>query len=1010
MKKLLLIAILMLALVFTVVACTDDPKPEDTTDNTTVETPTTEEPSQDATEEPSADVTDEPGSEEPSGDPDATTQEPSDVTTEEPPEVTTEEPSNDPPVTTEEPTVDPDEPVLVIDPEKLHANATSTGGQTFVNEVSASEIITEGGYTFVRLTPDQAGIGDAYVTAIDIGSAYTLPGFLAISYRNNSGLTGEMFIGSGAGWSGQGDNTSLTWATDGEWNLLIVDLSSCGLTSIEDGFINYLRLDFFAGKGAEGETFDIEYVAFFNSAEAAVKYDFEKHPPYVEPGDAGMVNASFDTFYVNGTMYFPEDGGAGDKLAAQDNTISFDAGDTHDSTALRGWIGFSQPIAEFGYFIDNYQMVYGDFKAATEDGVKAAGGEHASRFQITVPLAELEAGIHKVGFVVKLEDGTVVRLREDLKVVIVPNLVSESITLASGHGAPFSGAPNNYFGQRYNIGESILQKISIPDMATYTDGNTNTWSLKIWQWNTDYATTVAAAPLFSVEGENHPDNTTFNLDVPASLFITGDIYYEIAYLSGTGCFTGWTADSVAEGVETYVAGSLATGSYGASLVVGNVSDAPIANIPPHQIVNAPVYIIDAKDMVAANANQVTMEKMDGYNHFVPSGGDPNFMLFNNQTGSRYVSIKYRTEYVANIQIFLGSTGAGPVDDSTMMEQALIPDGQWHLAIFDTQTLVDRGVYDGSTAAYLRLDVMESGYECDENGEPIRDPDGTWHKLPLPEGATIDIAYFAFFDTEEKANQYEYPTVAADKSVYTVGEAIMVTAQGGGTDWVGIASVDATETIRWWYVDAVGAGAAINVLDNAAIQAGTGAATGELPVGNYYIVWVPNDQSWSGATGVITLPISIVEAVPVEPEKPAFPGNPAHFSICADNVRAWVGENFTDLCNQEAHLYMASVNGQINVDGLDFISFRGWANPTIGGIEIDQFGYQIDSNEPVFSSDFWKDEPDLNTALGSPVAKRYENIKIPVSELSGGSTVYLLVKDTNGVIYCMNSVWGTITIA
>ena len=170
-------------------------------------------------------------------------------------------------------------------------------------------------------------------------------------------------------------------------------------------------------------------------------------------------------------------------------------------------------------------------------------------------------------------------------------------------------------------------------------------------------------------------------------------------------------------------------------------------IPDHQLQNPPVYIIKAKDMMITNANQMKYEKEDGYVHFIPTGGDPNFLLFNNQTGSRYAVVKYRTEYQANIQIFLGSEGSGPKDDTTMLEQALIPDGQWHLAIFDTQTLVDRGVYDGTTAAFLRLDVMESGYVLDENGQPSKDENGSWLKLPLPEGATIDIAYFAFFETE-----------------------------------------------------------------------------------------------------------------------------------------------------------------------------------------------------------------------------------------------------------------------
>jgi hypothetical protein len=150
-------------------------------------------------------------------------------------------------------------------------------------------------------------------------------------------------------------------------------------------------------------------------------------------------------------------------------------------------------------------------------------------------------------------------------------------------------------------------------------------------------------------------------------------------------------------------------------------------------------------------------------------------------------------------------------------------------------------------------------------------------------------------------------------------------------------------------------------------------------------------------------------VPEEPQVPTFEGNSAHLSVCADNVRSWVGESYTDLCTQEAHLYMNSVNGIVNVNGLDYISFRGWANPTVGGLEIAEFGYQIGMNAPVFSASFAKDEPELNAALNSAAAKRYEDIKIPASELANGDQIYLLVKDTNGVIYCMNSVWGTITV-
>ena len=56
MKKLLLIAILMLALVFTVVACNNDPVVEDTTADTTVAEDPTEAPTAEPTDEPTAEL------------------------------------------------------------------------------------------------------------------------------------------------------------------------------------------------------------------------------------------------------------------------------------------------------------------------------------------------------------------------------------------------------------------------------------------------------------------------------------------------------------------------------------------------------------------------------------------------------------------------------------------------------------------------------------------------------------------------------------------------------------------------------------------------------------------------------------------------------------------------------------------------------------------------------------------------------------------------------------------
>ena len=150
----------------------------------------------------------------------------------------------------------------------------------------------------------------------------------------------------------------------------------------------------------------------------------------------------------------------------------------------------------------------------------------------------------------------------------VPNHSDLSVDLGvRTSGGPYSGTKT--FGQKLPLGETFLKQITVKEMATYADGNTNTWSLKIWAWNTDYATTVAGTPLFVTTGENHNDNTDFVVDVPAKLLISGDVYYEIEYLTGSAQFTGWAADAIlVEGVETYVGGNLQEGTYASSVVVG----------------------------------------------------------------------------------------------------------------------------------------------------------------------------------------------------------------------------------------------------------------------------------------------------------------------------------------------------------------------------------------------------------------------------------------------------------
>ena len=94
--------------------------------------------------------------------------------------------------------------------------------------------------------------------------------YLAMKYRTTDDCDGEIFLGSGSAWTGQGDNLSVDNVSDGEWHLLIIDLNE--VTSVTNSYyLGYLRLDCFTD--GTDKTMDIGYVAFFDSEEDALAYD-----------------------------------------------------------------------------------------------------------------------------------------------------------------------------------------------------------------------------------------------------------------------------------------------------------------------------------------------------------------------------------------------------------------------------------------------------------------------------------------------------------------------------------------------------------------------------------------------------------------------------------------------------------------------------------------------------------------------------------------------------------------
>ncbi len=234
------------------------------------------------------------------------------------------------------------------------------------------------------------------------------------------------------------------------------------------------------------------------------------------------------------------------------------------------------------------------------------------------------------------------------------------------------------------------------------------------------------------------------------------------------------------------------------------------------------------------------------------------------TGGRYVAIKYRAQHAENtsVQIYIGTsaTAEAPVDDSTSLEVATISDGQWHIAVFDTQPLIEKGLYDGKTVSFFRFDPLNANYKLNDEGEPYQE-DNIWVRHPMDEQATIDIAYLGFYNNAEDIETEAGPTLlSCDKGTYTVGEAIMVTAVGEGTDWIGLAHKGDTASIRWVYLApvegyiAAQSGTPYNIAGEANTNPGKDPT---ITPGQYTVYLMPDDQNIEGNTPLAAVDIMVV---------------------------------------------------------------------------------------------------------------------------------------------------------
>ena len=395
MKKLLLVAILMLALVFTVVACNNTEPADTTAGETTVgQVPGTAEPAPE-TEAP------ETPTEAPTETPTETPTEAPEVPTE--PETTVDDtPATQAPVVTTEPEteapVDPADPVYVIDAATLAGSANKNAATVELNDAGYASFTATGGDPWVLIA----------------GNIGAMPEYMAVRYRTNTTQNGEFFLSNGANPEG-GKSFEYNYNANGEWNLLIFHLPTVA-PYMTDNTVGHIRFDFYTGGAEDGAFMDVEYVAFFNSAEYAQAYDFEMHKAPMWDADKSVVtHQSFDELdkYAGankvGAVFNPGASSGWDKIVTlPDFSV--------DTLRYWGWIGAKGELGQFGYQINGGSAIYDDaWTHATEqpviDAAATTGATCASRMQIMISLAGLD-GENTVRALYKTADGIEVCLNE----------------------------------------------------------------------------------------------------------------------------------------------------------------------------------------------------------------------------------------------------------------------------------------------------------------------------------------------------------------------------------------------------------------------------------------------------------------------------------------------------------------------------------------------------------------------------------------------------------------------
>ena len=149
------------------------------------------------------------------------------------------------------------------------------------------------------------------------------------------------------------------------------------------------------------------------------------------------VRMAVDSLTANGQHVFTV-GKVVAELTAAGNRVEITKGTSR--IAVAGWIGFGYETIMFGYSIDGGNAVFNSYPSIPGSAVINAGGQHAKRYNISIPISQLEEGEHtvKILALVDVNNGTAVEFLSFKLTVTAPPVIPEGLDApafnAGGYG------------------------------------------------------------------------------------------------------------------------------------------------------------------------------------------------------------------------------------------------------------------------------------------------------------------------------------------------------------------------------------------------------------------------------------------------------------------------------------------------------------------------------------------------------------------------------------------------